>query len=452
MRVTRFVALSAAALAPFYSASAETAVREHRSITLEQAYDITLASDQSIRSAWYEIRKANLQPWSALARMGPSLSGAGSYGSRQTAQSTPVTVTTINSAGNTVSTQVWTDTRQAGFTLQQPLLDFSVFPAWRLGKLTAQAAHLQQQFTIRQTLFGVAQAYYDVLKDQSIVDINQQAVDLAQKQLELAQTKLDLGAVARIDVMRARATLEDNRNTLIQSKGQLETARDTLSNILNLGGSTAFVLMEPPGAPDDRPAFDRVLDRAYGRREDYKVSEIAIDQDVQRRNEIRAQYGPRIVAQADTEWAQAFGSGAARTHYNDGLVSVQMPFLTGGQREIDLRTAGYQIEETRLNFEKTRKSIESEVKTSWLKVGTLRESIEALRAEVDAATQNYADVQAEYEAGTATSLDVQSAQRDLNNSRTQLASQLYDFQVALRDLQRAQASFEQQRVERARVK
>ena len=347
---------------------------------------------------------------------------------------------------------VESETRHAGFTLSQPLLDPAVFPAYRLGKLSAKAARLQERFTIRQTLFGVAQAYYNVLRQQSVVGINQQTVDLANTQLGLAQARFSAGAVARIDVLRATATLEAARNNLILSQGQLESNRDTLSNILNLGGATNFVLAEPANAPEEQAAFEQILKRAYDGREDYQVSAIAIDQDIARRGEVVAQYGPRVVAQASTLWTAGSGGGSSRTHLNDAFVSVQMPFLTGGQREIDLRAANHQISQTRLNFEKTTKSVESEVKNAWLRVGTGRESIKALSAEVEAATQNYSDLQAQYEAGTATSLDVQSALRDLNNSRTLLTSQRYDYQIALRDLQRAEAVFEQSRVEKAKVK
>ena len=49
----------------------------------------------------------------------------------------------------------------------------------------------------------------------------------------------------------------------------------------------------------------------------------------------------------------------------------------------------------------------------------------------------------------ATSLDVQTALRDLNNSRTILTGQVYDNQVALRDLQRSEAAFQTMRVTRA---
>jgi len=449
--LTRFAALGVAVLITVLPASvpASDAGKPEKTgrITLEQAYDMTLATDQSIRIAYFEIRKARLAPWSALARMGPQLNGNASYDGTGTSR-------TFMPTGSTDSATTRTDNyeRDLNFKLSQPVFDPVVFPAYRWGKLSAKAAHLQHVFTVRQTLFGVAQAYYNVLKQQSVVGINQQTVNLAQDQLKLAQTRFDVGAVARIDVMRARATLEDAHNTLIQSKGLLATNLDTLSNILNLGGNTDFTLVEPPNAPDDLVEFEPVLSRAYAGREDYKVSAIAIDQDIAKRGEVVAEYGPTVSLQASVDWNRTVGSGLNRNQVTSAGVTVTMPFLTGGQREIDLLTANHQISETRLNFEKTKKSIESEVKNAWIKVGTARESIKALRAEVDAATQNYTDLEAQYEAGTATSLDVQSALRDLNNSRTLLASQLYDYQVALRDMQRSEALFEQARVERAKVK
>ena len=48
-------------------------------LTLEQAYDCALATDQSIRIAYWEVRKANLLPWSALSKLGPQINASGSY-------------------------------------------------------------------------------------------------------------------------------------------------------------------------------------------------------------------------------------------------------------------------------------------------------------------------------------------------------------------------------------
>ncbi len=419
----------------------------NRVITLEEAYDMTLASDQTIRIAYYEIRKANLLPWSALARLGPQLVGNASYTGNHSSNHNNI-VDTPSTAG---FVQTAIDTQFSGFTYTQPIFDPSVFPAYRYGKLSAKAARLQYLFTMRETLFGVAQAYYNVLKQQKLVDVNQQTVDLANEQLTPAQARFDAGAVARIDVLRARSTVEGARNTLIQSQGALDTARDTLSNILNLGGKTNFKLAEPPVESDPGAPFEDSLKNAYVCREDYLVSAIGVDQQIALRGEVVAEYGPKIVAQASTQWARTNGDSDTRNYAEAATLSVQMPFLTGGQREIDLITANQKISQARLNFEKTAKSVESDVKTAWINVQTGREALKALTAEVEAATQNYTDLQAQYQAGASTSLDAQTALRDLNNSRTSLTNQIYNYQIALRDLQRAEAAFQRDRLAKSKV-
>ncbi len=418
-----------------------------RVVTLEEAYDRTLATDQSIRIAWLELRKANLLPWSALTRLGPQLTGNLGYDSSYNRSFSVVNdpAGPVVTAGNTGS---------ASITLQQTLLDLTAFPAYRAGSLSARAARLQYIFTVRQTLFGVARAYYEVLKQESVVAVNQQTLDLAGQQLRLARDRHDVGDAARSDVLRAQATLEGARQTLITAQNALDVDRNTLSNILNLGGDTSFLLREPPKAATDIVPMETAVAMAFDKREDYKASELAVEEDTERRKEILAEYLPKIVAQASADTARATqtagGSGASNSFAWDANVGVQMPFLTGGQREIDLRTAGRQVDETRLNYEIAGKNLQEEVKNAWLQVRTLSETLKASRAQVEASDQTYTDVANQYKEGSATSLDAESALIDLNNARTTLNAETHDYQVALRDLQRAIAMFETERVKKAR--
>ena len=130
---------------------------------------------------------------------------------------------------------------------------------------------------------------------------------------------------------------------------------------------------------------------------------------------------------------------------------MQVPLFTGGQREIQLKTTDYNTDEARINLETTQKTVETDVQTTWLEVETLRETIVSLKAQVQANDQNYQDLQNQYEAGTATSLDTQTALIALANSRTSLITQTYQYQVALRDLERAVAIFQNTRVKNARI-
>ena len=410
-----------------------------RVISLEQAYDRTLTSDQSIRIAYTEILKAKLLPWSALTKFGPRITAGASYNH----------VETTTQYYNNPTLGIL-DAQNANLSLNQPLIDFTFFPAFKLGKLTVKSNRLQYQLTIRNVLFGVAKAYYEVLKQQQIVKLDKNTLELAMNQLQLSQNQYDAGAVSKVDILRARSSVEGAQQVLIVDQNILESNRNTLANTLNLHGKEReFEVVQPADAIGRVGSFEENLATAYAGREDYKISAIAIQQNKEQRNEVIGQYAPTVNAQLTQNWSDSRNNPSSQAW--GGLISVQIPFFTGGQREIDLRTARLNIDEAKINLETTQKTVETDVNTTWLQVETLRETIVSLTAQVKADEQNYQDLQNQYEAGAATSLDTQNALNQLANSRTRLITQTYQYQVVRRDLDRAIAVFQNQRVKKARV-
>jgi len=417
---------------------------EGQRITLDQAYAMTLRSDESILEAYWQTRSANLEPWSALTRLGPSLTGnAGLTAAGQRA-------TTYGMGTNGVNTR--TDTGSLGLTFQQTLLDLTAIPAYRKGKLTARAARLTYQYTIRQVLYGLAQAYYEVLKQQRIVSVYTETVQLAEGQVHVAQSKADAGESLRSDVLSAQVTLESDRQLLIQAQNTLRSDRNKLCNILSVPHDSIFDLVEPAAYPTELPGFETLLARALLRREDLKVKAIAIDQNIEARNEVKGEYGPKLVAQVDGNNNRISGSADSRTASWDAGLSVSMPFLTGGQREIDLRNASYTINEARLDYSSQAKTVEQDVSDAWLQVQTLQASLRSLRVQVASAQQNYEDIENQYRAGTSTSIDVLNALDSLNATRRDLATESYDYQVALRKIEETAGVFQEQRIESLKFK
>jgi outer membrane protein TolC len=409
-----------------------------RTLSLDDAYDRALATDQTIQTALVEVRKADLLPWSALTRMGPILTGNAVYTKPKETLSTPVGFPVI------------AETEGASVTFQQPLLDLTVFAAYRNGKLSAQAARLSERFTARTVLFGVAAAYYNVLKQQQIVAVDRQTLALAEEQRTLAQRRFDVGEAIRTDVLRAEVSVAQAQRALTEAEDALRLAFNVLSNILNFGSEQPLQVIEPaPGAPSPQPLEQRV-DQAYQQREDLQVSKLAIAQNVEKHREVLARYAPRLLAQ----WSNAWISPELFAQRNDfwtATIAIQLPLFQGGQREIDLRTTKDDITQAQLKYENLHKTIEVEVKTAWLRVHTLTRTLETLRAEVAAAEKNYHDLVNQYRVGAATSLDVQSALNELNTARTDLSAQTYDYQVALRDLELRAGVFQQQRAAHAEV-
>lgn len=414
-------------------------------ITLEQAYDMALHSEQQIQIAYWEVRKANLLPWSALAKtIGLQIQGGADLGHDET------TSRADSDKGRTLH-GIRTDNGNLNFSATQPLIDATVFPSYKIGKLSAQSARLAHQYTVRGVLFAVAKAYYEVLNQQRIVEVNRQAVELNQKQLEYASRRAAVGEVTRSDVLRAQVAVEGAHKTLIESENLLLSDRNLLANSIGVSNDH-FEVVEPKDYPPNSEPFEKLLATAYERREDLKVAELEIQKDQQRHKLVAAGYYPSLSAGFKGGLSQSRSIYDASKDSWTATLSVDVPIWNGGQRELDMISTREQIIQTRLKMEQLARQIQEDAKTAWLLVRSLQETLKALSLQVQAAEQSYKDLDNQYRAGTATSLDVLTALNELNSSRRDLTVQTYAFQVALRNLEQVAGTFQQQRVEQVKIR
>ena len=419
-----------------------------KTITLEQAYDLTLSSDQSIGIAYVALEIAKLAPLAAFTKLLPQVNGVTSIDG-QSARPGSHTAASTTGASNTGTGGFGSRTRynNMGISVQQPVFDLSFFPAYRQGVAVREGARLTYRAGIRQILFGVAQAYYNVLSQQKLVGVDKEALRLSQEQYDLAQKQANVGVVTRSDVLRAQVVVESARRSLIQDTNTLESLHNVLGNILNLPADKPFQVAAPPDYPSELPPFAAVLGKALAQREDLRSMNQAIERDTEAHNVARSAYVPKIIASLDA--ARNDQSTPKYANNWQANLSVNVPIFNGGQRELDLRTTSLQIRTTKLQRDQLAKTVEQDVKDSWLNVKSLTESLAALRTQVAAAEQGYLDIKNQYTAGVSTSVDVLTALNDLNTARKDLALQINSLQVALRKLDQAKGVFQQERVNSA---
>ena len=506
-------------------------------MTLEQAYDRALISDQAIRLAYVAIRKHSLQPLFALTRMEPRVVGllgrlseqndrTGSGSEKESVLSEGFSSNTRNGVNSKQQPQTRTEFgtstessqtervlprdffersthgNKAAVVLEQPLLDMTVFPAWKLGKLAAQASELECRHVVREVLFGVARAYYAVLKSEGVATVDEETVQLTLNQVRDAKARFEAGESLRTDLLRAEGDLEAARRKAIESRAATLVHRNALNNILNVDRDTAYRVADPGGTIPTPGNLADALGCAFRQREDYKVSALRTAQQEQRLRGAKAAFAPRIVAQLRAETVNEDGStreterglrnerslsnssgttvttvnavtdpasGISRSTYADGrerfatssrtsysqshtgweaVIAVEIPLW--GARTLDARAQDLDLTSVELEQERHAKRIEEEVHNAWLAVRTFEQSLIAVRAQVVAAEQNYKDLELQYSAGTATSLETLVALRDLNAARTLLIERGFDLQVARHELQRSTGDFQAGRVQSLR--
>ena len=432
--------LLAAILAVTASAFQPIRAQDHgKIISLEQAYDLALSSDQSIGIAYVALQRAKLEPTAAWTKLAPQISAQTSANG----QSVRTSASPTRNGGSTAAGRY----NNESITLEQPLFDLSFFPAHRRGEISLEAARMDYRAKIRDILFGVAQSYFDVLSQQKLLDVDKETLRLATEQYELAKKQSDVGVVTRSDVLRAQVVVETARRQMLQDGNTLESKHNTLGNLLNLPPEQAFSLGAPKDYPDSLPGFSAVLGKAMAYREDLRSKELAIQRDQEAHKQARAEYAPKIVASVDGGRNSEF-SGKYTNNWQAN-VAVRIPIFNGGQRELDLKNSALQIKQTELERDQMKKVVEQEVKDAWLNVKSLTETLAALRTQVAAAEQGYKDIKNQYGAGTSTSVDVLSALNDLNTARKDIAQQTFALQLALRKLEQVGGTFQQDRVNHA---
>lgn len=417
----------------FLSVAATEGKSKGRVITLDEAYERTLSSDQAIAIAAIELQKAYLEPARAWVKYTPTLSASAGVTTRDNASSIG-----SRSSGS------------GGVSFQQPLFDPTFGPALRRGRLAVAAAGMDYYHQIRETLFTVAQAYYDVLSQQKLVEVDREALRLAEEQQTVAQNRNNVGEVTRADVLRSRVATETARRTLIEDSSTLASMKNTLANILNLSFGEHFSVAEPGSHSSNIPKFESLLQQALSERDDLRASDLVIRQNEERIKEVRAGYLPSIVASVDASSSDDFSSRSQLENDLQGGISLRIPLFSAGQKAIDVRDATLTTEQSRLQHQQRIKEVEQLVKDAWLDARRLDETLDIIKVQVEAAEVSYTDLQNQYKNGTATNLDVLTALNELNQARKDLAVETYRYQVALRNIERVSGSFQKTRIQQAR--
>ncbi|MGE0681426.1 MAG: TolC family protein [Candidatus Binatia bacterium] len=420
-----------------------------QTLTIEEAYRQAVANEEQIKIAERELAKAQLLPWRAIALLTPRADVAGVFTRNKeeiTFSGLPTGGTPGGEGGGTTTfpsvirpLESWVGT----FSVTQPLIQPSFIPSWQLGKDTIRQNMQRYGFTLREVLFGVARAYYEVLRAQAQVEVAKETLLLTQDELKQAQARFRVGEVTKTDVLRAEVEVARAERAVITSGNNVQLTATVLARAVGVRGTVRVVEPTPPSFPGER--YEQLLDKAYKQRQDLRAQDAAIDVAKQRRNLQRARYFPSVGAQWQFPKLDS-PTFANRDEFWTLTLNFQVPIFDGGVRELDLQEEEENLSQARFQLDRLKKDVGVEVKQTLLAAETLAATLDTLKKEVALAQENYNITSKQYRVGLATSLDVNTALNALNQVRTQLTDQTYAYQLALLGLDRATGAFAQEYV------
>ena len=287
--------------------------------------------------------------------------------------------------------------------------------------------------SVRQdTFLSTVTAYVDVLRDEESVRIRQNNVAVLEEQTRAAADRFDVGVVTRTDVAAAEARLAGARALLAGANAQLEGSLATYEALV--GNRPEDLDPVPP-----LPALPQTLDDAV-------ATALVGNPDLDAATEaVRAAEEAIKVARGALRPEISFvGSAGFQRNLREDLQDESASALIQGRiplYEADtLRSTVRSAQLRRTQALQQRDAIERQIRAgiaqAWFGFEAASRSIDASRAQVEAAEIAYKGGKEELAVGVRTTLDVLDQEQDLFEARLALVEAERDAYVAAHQLLR----------------
>jgi outer membrane protein TolC len=318
-----------------------------------------------------------------------------------------------------------------------------------------ETAQLGLTTTRAQLLFEVAQAYYDAVLSEQLVNIAAATLEQAGATLRQVEAGLNAGTQPEFEVLRARVTRDQQQPVLIRQRVNRALAYLKLKRLLDLPPEADLQLansLEDENLPPSPSFVERVsvVENALRSNEaaDLTITSglslparVAVDQ---ARATVRTREASLNLIEAQKMPSVSFNSTYARIAYPENVaptfdranwsigVSVSVPLLTGGRQRGDEQVARAELDQSLLQQRQMEELAALDTRSAWAELLASRVAWESTAGTVQQANRAYEIADVRYGAGVSTQLE-------LSDARVQRQQAEANRAVAARDLQVARA-------------
>jgi len=287
-------------------------------------------------------------------------------------------------------------------------------------------------------LLQAAQAFYAVAGTQELLVARRNAVEVAKETLGVARSRLEAGVTNRVDLQRAQVALIRAQQAVLEAAELNTQARRLLATLLNF--REPFRVDPGQGPQELSTPVDELAREALRIRPEV----IALERNI-------AAFDAQAKA-AGWRWSptlSGFGNyryfnytGFSGDHYA-WAIGAQIDWLIfdGGLRDSQRYLALAERRESEFRLSLLRDQVVDEIANAQLSVETRRSALKTAEEAGDLSRSTLGLIRSQYEVGTATQLDVLTAQDSLVTADVAVAQARFDLALSALQLERSAGLF-----------
>lgn len=349
----------------------------------------------------------------------------------------------LNNGGSTPGLELASPSstaRQIAITARQPVFRWDAWEGLKQVRTSIHLSEVNLQLKQQEHILQVADAYFNVLRQQALTAAYLQEEQALSEQLKMMSAKLKEGLVAHSDVSEANAQYQNARANRMGTHVQLVLAQEQLQQLIGPYRENLAVLRDDfqfqKPIPDNIQAWEDLA----------QAQNLGILQArIQRRY---AEDGKRVEQAALLPQIEAVGSyGYAKQSPQtvmsaDGQfdqVGVEMNWnvYTGGRTQKSIKQAAINVTKSEAQFDAATLKAKTDVKKAFLQVDTDQAKLQARKAAMDSSETVSKASNAQYREGLKTMVDVLLAQRNAFSAKQDYLNAKYDYLLHVLQLKAA---------------
>jgi outer membrane protein len=316
--------------------------------------------------------------------------------------------------------------------IDQTIFDFWRTPSRYQAAVLGKSASLLDTAKTRDDIFlNVCKGYFTTLRAQKLEVVATQDVADLKAHRKIAQDQYDFGVVTYNDVLQAEVSLADAQQRLIVAKTDVINIRSALNKVLAIPVSTPTVLKDEK--LETRPGgLQEATTAALKQRSDLKASTDRISQQERVVTQTKAQFFPRIYAQAGLNYQHNDYMLHDTTWF--GIFGLQWTLFSGLNTEAQVAQARLRVNQLQEQHKDLDEQVRLDVQNAYLKVKQTADQIRTTEKAVTQAEENLRLNEERYKEQVGTATDVIDAETLLTRTRVNYYTALYDHQMAKAEL------------------
>ena len=416
-------------------------------ISLEQALQIALSENASVKVADLEIERTGYARKGTYSALYPQINGSGSY---QRTIKKQVMYMDFNMGGNSsgegggsqaangIEVGRW-NTWSTGISANMPLVNAQLWQSLKISDQDVELAVEKARASRLETVTQVKRAYFTVLLAKEAFEVYKGVYENAMENLDLTQKKFNAQRASELDLTRAKTAVANAIPNVYDSENAVQIGLWQLKAVMGVdldtsidvtGTITDYAVELDSSLPDYTDLSGNSSLRQLAMQAEQLAKTIKMQQYANLPT-LSAAFSYSITAMAnDYKFSQYRWSP-----YSYVGLSLSIPIFAGGMRYNTVRQTRVQAAELDIQKANTERQLQIAIRQYLGTMGTAVKSYASAASAVETATKAYTIARQSYDVGRSTLTDLNDAQLALTQSQLGVCQAIYSYVTAKSDLE-----------------